>query len=104
MLLVKICMKVEIRALCMACGGVLESSSTCAEEKYHICFHYTIVLILLSLFLAFCSFQATKARVSFLVFHIWKLGICQGAWKPLSGLMHAEKHILFLFLFITCLL
>src|SRR5258705_12729870 len=97
-------MKVEIRALRAACGGVLESSSTRAEEKYHVRFRYTIVLVLLSLFPAFRGFRATKARVSFLVFRIWKLGICRGARKPSSGLMHTEKHILFPFLFIPCLL
>ena len=53
---------------------------------------------------AFRGFLATEAKVSFLVFRIWQLGICRGARKPSSGLMYAEKHILFPFLFVICLL
>jgi len=49
-----------------ACGGVLESSSTRAEGKYHVRFRYTIVLVLLSLFPAFRGFRATEPEFPFL--------------------------------------
>src|SRR5258705_12217760 len=103
MLLVKICMKVEIRALRALVGsvGVIKHARRRKISRTFSLYYCSRLIVLVS---GFSRLSSHRARVSFLVFRIWKLGICRGARKPSSGLMHAEKHILFPFLFITSLL